>query len=291
VCVPGPAGPVAPSIAGPKATPGGQAVSSNRTAAAPSVSNPTVFIQQHQASGREAGSGQLQDAARGDGSKAGGSAGRPGAASNDFQQVLDAAGRMRGRLTTLRSAATSVAGVRSTGAGNINLEESRSISELARVVRSNIGPRHSTMILRLDPPELGQLRIDVRMHDQMLTLRLEAHTPAGHEALQSRLSELRGALERQGIQLNQVEVELRPPSSPAMGTQDAGAHQESASEWDEPASRDSGAGSETGAGGGRPGSAGDADETTTFSGGGELPEEHRHGDMGRPAETGVDLVV
>jgi hypothetical protein len=68
------------------------------------------------------------------------------------------------------------------------------------------------MTLRLDPPELGQLRVDVRMDDQVLTVRFETQTQAGQEALKGRLTDLRDALERQGIQVNRMEVELRQPA-------------------------------------------------------------------------------
>ena len=147
------------------------------------------------------------------------------------------------------------------GANGINLDDSRSVTELVRIVRSHIGSRHSTMILRLDPPELGQLRIDVRMHDQMLTLRLEAQTLAGHEALQGRLTDLRTALEQHGIQLNQVEVEFRPGPSPASEPPNPNQQQESTPQWGESVSGEPAEHGETGAGSDGSAPSADANET------------------------------
>jgi hypothetical protein len=48
------------------------------------------------------------------------------------------------------------------------------------------------------------------MHEQLLTLRMETHTQAAHDALQSRLGELKSALEQQGVQVQQMEVDYRP---------------------------------------------------------------------------------
>ncbi len=76
------------------------------------------------------------------------------------------------------------------------------------------------MTLRLDPPDLGVLRIEMRMQEQALTVRMEAQTMAGHDALRSRLSDLRSALEQHGVQVRQVEVEYRPPAPPAQESGD-----------------------------------------------------------------------
>ena len=98
-------------------------------------------------------------------------------------------------------------------ADTVRLDEPGSIRELAQVVRTTSRNGHSNMLLRLDPPELGTLRLDVRMQHDMLTLRIEAHSQAGHDALQGRLAELRTALEQQGIQVAAIDIELKPPAA------------------------------------------------------------------------------
>lgn len=131
---------------------------------------------------------------------------KPAGTTSTFEPVLQAAARTRGQLAA-RVAAPHAA------AEAIKPDEAEGIEKLARVIRTSSKDGQSKMVLRLDPPELGQVRIDARMQDGALTVRMEAQTQAGHDALKGRLSELRGALEQQGIHVQQVDVDLRPPQS------------------------------------------------------------------------------
>ena len=162
------------------------------------------------------------------GPKPAASTGRPAGAA-EFQNLMAAAARQRGPAKAMLESTLTA---KSSGHPIINPKDAASFNELARIVRSNIGQRHSSLVLRLDPPELGNIRIDMRMHDQTLTLRIEAQTPAGQEALQGRLADLRSALEQHGIQLRQVDVELRDPA-PTDETRDAHNRNSESSPWDE----------------------------------------------------------
>jgi len=157
------------------------------------------------------------------------STGRPAGAA-EFQNLIVSAARQRGPVGKAVSGPAMTA--KSSADQSINPKDAASFNELARIVRSNIGQRHSNLVLRLDPPELGSIRIDMRMHDQTLTLRIEAQTPAGQEALQARLTDLRGALEQHGIQLNRVDVELRAPAPPG-NNQDANDPNSGSLPWNE----------------------------------------------------------
>jgi flagellar hook-length control protein FliK len=149
------------------------------------------------------------------------------------------------------------------------------------------------MVLRLDPPELGQLRVDVRMHDQMLVLRFQAETQAGHDALQTRLTHLRAALEQHGIQLDRVEVEFRPPPSPGSQGSEADGRQYNQgtggggdSSFGHTHDHD-GSASESFGSGEFPGPPGETEPETPPVGNNEPADD----DVARPAETGVDLIV
>jgi flagellar hook-length control protein FliK len=117
----------------------------------------------------------------------------------------------------------------------VDLQSAESVRELARLVRSRIGPRQSSMTMTMSPAELGRLRIDVRMEDAALTVRFQAETAVGHEAIKGKLDELRGALEQQGIQIDRIEVEYLPPA-PAVGSDRDGQGQQSdGRQWQMPA--------------------------------------------------------
>lgn len=242
------------------------------------------------ATGREGGNAAAQTADQVASLRAAGTVGRAPAGQLDFNTVMEAASRARAGA----SASTARRATGSNGSpgpdGTVNIRDAKAITELSRLVRSSIGSQRSVMMLRLDPPELGQLRIEVRMQQQTLTLRVEAQTPAGHEALQARLPELRHALEQQGIQVGRMDVELRPPGMPTSTPDDAGTQPQTNHQQDAGAAGDHS----------QPGGQGDAsspmhEPTATANGsqGNEVDasEEQEHGMHGDPAETGVDLVV
>jgi len=83
------------------------------------------------------------------------------------------------------------------------------IDRIVRVLRAHVGDRESQVRIQLDPPELGRVRIDIRMRGDVLFLNVETDTAAGRELLSSRLTELREALQQQGIVVERANVEMR----------------------------------------------------------------------------------
>jgi flagellar hook-length control protein FliK len=134
------------------------------------------------------------------------------AAGNDFQGLLGQAGRSRQLVQSVKTAGPSSTTPAEVPRQPMDMDSAAGPGDLARVLRSKVGARHSNMTIRLDPPELGQVRVDVRMRDEAMTVRFEAQTQAGHDALQGRLRELTGALEQQGVRVDSVEVAYRPPN-------------------------------------------------------------------------------
>lgn len=68
--------------------------------------------------------------------------------------------------------------------------------------------------LRLDPPELGALRIDAVLHNRELTLHIRAELAPAREALEQALPWLRESLAAQGIEAARVTVDLGLDSAP-----------------------------------------------------------------------------
>ncbi len=67
--------------------------------------------------------------------------------------------------------------------------------------------------LRLDPPELGQLRVLVRMHDGAMTLHVRTEHRNVTRLIESRMGELRDALAEHGIRMDQTSVVTRSAES------------------------------------------------------------------------------
>lgn len=99
-----------------------------------------------------------------------------------------------------------------------NADWDANIERLVRVLRSRINGQRSRTVLRLDPPELGRLRLQMDLRGAALTLRIDASTEMAHRLLSQDVEKLRHGLEASGIQLERVEI--RPPTQ---GTE-AGEH-------------------------------------------------------------------
>lgn len=82
---------------------------------------------------------------------------------------------------------------------------SRVVADVAQGVHSAIRGGHEIHI-RLNPDELGGIRIDIAMRDGQLTARLEAERPASERLLSDNLHELREQLSQQGVQVDRIEV-------------------------------------------------------------------------------------
>lgn len=93
-----------------------------------------------------------------------------------------------------------------------SLDAPESLDNAARLFKANgaNGKYHVTM--QLDPPELGQIRLQVRMQGQGLTLQVDAESSSVAKLIESRLSLLRESLAAHGIRVERADVVVRPPS-------------------------------------------------------------------------------
>lgn len=79
-------------------------------------------------------------------------------------------------------------------------------AKLMRNVRLNVGQRQSSATIQMNPPQLGRLRIDVRMTDQRLSVHVETQTIEGRALMTERAGELIDALRAGGIEVEQFEI-------------------------------------------------------------------------------------
>jgi flagellar hook-length control protein FliK len=84
-----------------------------------------------------------------------------------------------------------------------------------RVARAfeSIGDRGGTVRLRLHPPELGSLRVEVTVRAGAMTARLEAETAAAKSLLLESLPALRDRLGEQNIRVERFDVDLADRSA------------------------------------------------------------------------------
>ena len=78
-----------------------------------------------------------------------------------------------------------------------------------RQVRSSLGRGEHELTLRLDPPRLGRIEVDMAVDSERVGLRFVVETEEVRDALRSSIDELHRALEEQGLRADQVDVDLR----------------------------------------------------------------------------------
>ena len=105
-------------------------------------------------------------------------------------------------------AATDTSDAEDTGKTDAN------IARIVRLIQTRIDKDRSVATLRLDPPELGTVRMHMDLRQDQLALRIDADSPAARDLLLRDMDALRKSLEAAGIQLDRVEVRV-PEAAPA----------------------------------------------------------------------------
>ncbi len=103
-----------------------------------------------------------------------------------------------------------------------NVDRVRFVQRVARAFEALNG-RTGPVRLRLSPPELGSMRLEISVRNGMMTARLEAETPMARNLLLDNLPALRDRLAQQDIKIEQFDVELMgrgPNGSPDRSAED-----------------------------------------------------------------------
>jgi flagellar hook-length control protein FliK len=98
------------------------------------------------------------------------------------------------------------------GTSNAEAPSVDSMRLLHRVARAFVTAQDGSgeVRLRLSPPELGALRLDVKVQDGALIARLETETSAARTTLIENLPALRERLAEQGMRIERFDVDLLP---------------------------------------------------------------------------------
>ncbi|MFQ5411335.1 MAG: flagellar hook-length control protein FliK, partial [Phycisphaerae bacterium] len=103
-------------------------------------------------------------------------------------------------------------------------EGNDAIEGVARMLSAARGSGHYQATMQLEPPELGQLRVHVRMHQQAMTLQVQADSQPVARLIESRLADLREALATHGIRIDRADVVVRSPESAGADAQPSYPH-------------------------------------------------------------------
>ena len=78
--------------------------------------------------------------------------------------------------------------------------------KLVSSMRLRLGARNSWVRLRLEPPELGRIRVDVRMAGTEIRVKVQAETELARQMLTDRVGRLKASLQQHGIHVERFEV-------------------------------------------------------------------------------------
>ncbi len=91
-----------------------------------------------------------------------------------------------------------------------------------RIVRgftAMVNQRGGSLTMRLDPPELGSLRVQMTLHQGNVTAQLFASTAQAHGLLEKNLAMLRTALESHGLSVERLSVQVNQPAQQSPNSQ------------------------------------------------------------------------
>ena len=83
------------------------------------------------------------------------------------------------------------------------------IEQVVKAARTAVARGSALIQIRLNPPELGFLRIEIKQNANGLHLLIQATSTKAQQMLQQNSQELQAALQSQGLQTRQIDIQLR----------------------------------------------------------------------------------
>lgn len=126
-------------------------------------------------------------------------------------------------VSTPGAAGSQAAGQSSPGDNSAGVDRVRFVQRVANAFQT-MGDDGGTLRLRLSPPDLGSLKLEVSVRDGVMSARIEADTPQARDLLVDNLPALRERLSDQNIKMDKFDVDLSGQSSgglPQRSAQDA----------------------------------------------------------------------
>lgn len=112
-------------------------------------------------------------------------------------------------------------------------EASPFASRVVRGLHTMLNHRGGSMTMRLDPPELGALKVQMTLRDGAVTAMFTAATAKAHSLLREHMGTLRASLESQGLTVERLSVQSMTTTTGGQGASDANArHEQSGAQSD-----------------------------------------------------------
>lgn len=99
-------------------------------------------------------------------------------------------------------------------------------ARLARGLQSAVNQRGGAVTLRLTPPELGTVRVQMQVQASRVSVQFHAETPQAASLLAQQLGQLRTTLEGQGLQVDRIAVQTMQPMHAGNSAHTSSQHQQ-----------------------------------------------------------------
>jgi flagellar hook-length control protein FliK len=107
-------------------------------------------------------------------------------------------------------------------------------ASIIHAIRGELIPGGGSMHIRLDPPELGALQVSVQMRDGIMTAAFHTSTDEATRVLSHSLTQLKHALEQQGVSIEKIHVQQSPRDSQSNFNNDDSRQRQSAFDHSSP---------------------------------------------------------
>ncbi|RMD60845.1 MAG: flagellar hook-length control protein FliK, partial [Planctomycetota bacterium] len=98
------------------------------------------------------------------------------------------------------------------GAPSSSQPDAAASALLHRGLQAALSQRGGALTLRLNPPSLGSVKIDMSLQQGAVSVSLQASTPQAQQLLEQHAQQLRLALESRGLEVHRLETRLAPPT-------------------------------------------------------------------------------
>ena len=113
-------------------------------------------------------------------------------------------------------------------------DKSGGVDGVARILNASGGAGRYQATLRLDPPSMGTVRVQLNLQNEGLTIQVDAQSKSVAKLIESRMDDLREALSSHGIRVDRASVVTKAPEN----AQTSDRHDNSPNQFDQSASDD-----------------------------------------------------
>ncbi len=92
----------------------------------------------------------------------------------------------------------------------MDIDSTKNVDNIVKTVKTMVSNNSSSMVIRLDPPELGEMRISIKSGADGMSIEIQAANAKSQQMLQQSSGQLRSALENSGVNVNNVDVQFKP---------------------------------------------------------------------------------